>query len=166
MKTVVCPGCGGRFPDIDGPVHRYMESSPGCWAAFGEVLAREYSDSAYFEVHRLTVDTYAVQHPGTESRQSIHSVGVHLIRLCLFFEHGLSAEHANEAMLQAARFKDAFWWLEPPASFGPLTVADIVTAGSAEEHQGLVRAWARGTWEAWSTHHDTVRAWLSAQYPG
>ena len=32
-----------------------MESSPACWAAYGEVLAREYSDPAYFQVHRLSV---------------------------------------------------------------------------------------------------------------
>lgn len=36
-----CVGCGGLFPEMDGPTHRYMESSPGCWAAYGEVLARE-----------------------------------------------------------------------------------------------------------------------------
>jgi len=41
-----CPGCGGTFPLLGGPVHRYMESSPGCWAAYGVVLAREYSDPA------------------------------------------------------------------------------------------------------------------------
>ncbi|HED04410.1 MAG TPA: hypothetical protein ENI60_06555, partial [Candidatus Fraserbacteria bacterium] len=113
MNTVECVGCGGQFPEIDGPVHRYMESSPGCWAAFGEVLAREYSDPIYFGVHRLTVDAYAVQHPGSPSRQSIRSVGVHLIRLCLFLEHGLSAENANDAMLKAAKLKHTFVWLEP-----------------------------------------------------
>ena len=23
-----CPGCAGAFPDVDGPTHPYMESSP------------------------------------------------------------------------------------------------------------------------------------------
>ncbi|MFC1547249.1 hypothetical protein ACFL5M_01855 [Candidatus Neomarinimicrobiota bacterium] len=35
--------CGAMVPDIEGPLYEYMTSSPGCWAVFGEVLAREYS---------------------------------------------------------------------------------------------------------------------------
>jgi Family of unknown function (DUF5946) len=66
-----CIGCG--VPAIDGPTHRYMESSPGCWHAYGEVLAQEYSDEAFRAAHRLTSDTCAVQHPGRPSPQSIRS---------------------------------------------------------------------------------------------
>ena len=84
-------------PNQSGPTHRYMESLPGCWAIYGEVLAREYSDLAYAAVHRLTVDAYAVQHPGQPSPQSIQSVGVHLLRLCLILEHGFSAAAAAVA---------------------------------------------------------------------
>jgi uncharacterized protein DUF5946 len=58
-----CVGCDGMFPTIDGPAHRYMKSSAGCWEVYGEVLSREYSDPAFWAVHRLTADTYAVQHP-------------------------------------------------------------------------------------------------------
>ena len=160
---IKCIGCGGEFPDIDGPTHRYMESSSGCWAAFGQVLEREYSDPTYMEVHRLSVDAYAVQHTGTPCRHSIQSVGVHLIRLCLFFEHDLSPEDANDAMLVAARYKQRFVWLEPPASLGQVTVADVVRAKSVQAHKAVVKAWAKGAWAAWSPHHDTIRKWLSAQ---
>ena len=160
MDTCRCFSCGGVFPDVDGPVHRYMSSSPGCWSAFGEVLAREYSDPAYFQVHRLTVDAYAVQHPGSTDRQSIQSVGVHLVRLCLFLEHGLTADKANEAMLEAGRNKHSFTWLEPPDDRDSITVADVSRADSVEEHKALVREWAQSAWEAWSMHHDIIRAWL------
>jgi hypothetical protein len=68
-------------PDVEGPVHRYLESSPGCWRLYGEVLAREYSDLAFWAAHRLTVDSYAVQHPGRSSPQTIQSVCVHLLSL-------------------------------------------------------------------------------------
>ncbi|WP_457632164.1 DUF5946 family protein [Oceanithermus desulfurans] len=163
MSEVQCMGCGGWFPDVDGPTHRYMESSPGCWAAFGQILAREYSDPAYYDVHRLSVDAYAVQHPGSPSRLSIQSVAVHLIRLCLFLEHGLSPENANQAMLEAAKHKDMFVWLNPPESLGPLTAADVVKAASIQEHKALVRAWAEGAWAAWFPHHDTIRSWLAAR---
>ncbi|MCP5049599.1 MAG: hypothetical protein GY940_20685 [bacterium] len=54
-----CFSCGAPVPEIEGPVHRYMDSSPGCWKIFGEVLAREYSNAAYARYHRLTVDAYA-----------------------------------------------------------------------------------------------------------
>ncbi len=57
MELIRCIGCRGRFKDINGPVHRNMWSSPGCWATYGEVLAYEYSHSTTFEVLRLTVDT-------------------------------------------------------------------------------------------------------------
>lgn len=163
MRAEKCMGCGGQFPKIDGPVHRYMESSPGCWAAFGEVLAREYSDPTYFEVHRLSVDTYAVQHPGSPSRQSIQSVGLHLIRLSLFLEHGLLNENANAVMINAGKYKHSFIWLEPPDSLGLLTVADVVNARTVDEHKVSVRAWAQCAWEAWLPHHETVRTWLPAQ---
>ena len=160
MSRCTCFSCGGLYPDINGPVHRYMKSSPGCWSVYSEILAREYSDPRYFEVHRLTVDAYAVQHPGSKDRQSIQSVGVHLIRLCLFLEHGLKAEDANEAMLEAGEHKDSFSYLEPPQNLGLITAADVYKAKSVQEHKALVKEWAQSAWEAWSQHHDTIRAWL------
>ena len=157
----VCPGCGAAFPDAPGGVmHRYMESSPGCWAAYGEVLAREYEQPAYFRMHKFTVDAYAVQHPGQPSPQSTQSVGVHLIRLCLMLELGATAAQATAAMQAAARRKEAFHWLEPPPSRGAVTVADVHRAASPEEHAAFVRAWAEAAWTAWAAHHDTVRSWL------
>ncbi len=59
-----CFSCGALVPATDGTTHDHMLSSPGCWAIYGEVLAREYERPAYMADHRLTVDAYAVQHPG------------------------------------------------------------------------------------------------------
>ena len=160
MNTSKCFSCGGEFPDIDGPVHRYMSSSPGCWLIYGEVLAREYSNQIYFDVHRMTVDAYAVQHPGSRDSQSIHSVGLHLIRLYLFLEHGLTAKNANHVMLEAAKNKHSFTYLQPPRSFGSITAADIYQAKTAKEHKAIVKKWAKTAWEAWSIHHDIIREWL------
>ena len=67
-----CPGCGLALPARpDAPKHPYVGASAECWAVYGEVLAREYEDPAYFRVHQLTVDAYAVQHPGAPERRSI-----------------------------------------------------------------------------------------------
>jgi len=160
MNTCKCFSCGGEYPNIDGPVHRYMTSSPGCWSVYSEVLAREYSNPNYFEVHRLTVDAYAVQHPGSKDRQSIQSVGFHLMRLCLLLEHELITGKANDAMLDAGKNKHSFVYLEPPPDLGSITAADAYRAKSVEEHKAIVKDWARNVWDAWSIHHDTIREWL------
>ena len=140
-----------------------MKSSPGCWSVYGEILAREYSNPAYFEVHRLTVDAYAVQHPGSTDRQSIHSVGLHLIRLCLFLEHGLSVQNANTAMVEAGRLKHTFRWLNPPGSLGKINAADVAKTKNVDDHKAMVYGWAQDAWEAWSIHHQTIRSWLQAK---
>jgi Family of unknown function (DUF5946) len=162
MAALQCMWCKGMFPDEEGPTHDYMESTPGCWAAFGRVLVREYEDQRYFGVHRLTVDAYAVQHPGLPSRQSIQSVGVHLVRLCLFLERGLTPDKANDAMLLAAKHKAQYHWLHPPTSLGALTVANVEAAVGLEEHMSAVRNWASQMWDVWSPHHAIVRSWADA----
>jgi hypothetical protein len=56
-----------------------MLGSPGCWAAYGRVLEREYSDPVLFgAAHRLTVDAYALQHPGDpRERRAVQSFWLH-----------------------------------------------------------------------------------------
>lgn len=164
MALIKCPGCGGFFEDIEGPTHRYLEASPGCWAAYGEVLVREYSDAGYYRIHRLTVDAYAVQHPGHPSPQSIQSVAVHLISLCLVLERGVAVQRTTQAMQAAIKDKRRFVWLTPPASLGAVTVADLRTATNLEAHRKQVQAWSASAWAAWSPHHATIRAWLPAGY--
>lgn len=157
-----CPGCGALFPKSDGPTHRYLGASPGCWAVFGRVLAREYSDPAFMAVHGLTVDAYAVQHPGTPSPQTVHSAGVHLVALYLVLEGGRSVADAARFRQRAVeRIRDRFTWLAPPDSPGAMTVLDVQGAADAAEHETRVRAWARSAWEAWSPHHETVREWAA-----
>ena len=135
---------------MEGPTHRYMASSPGCWAAYGDVLVREYEDASFAGAHRLGVDAYAVQHPDQPSPQSIQSVAVHLIRLCLLLDEGAEIGRANEIMLAATKMKKHFVWLTPPPSRGTITVADLRRAGSAAEHVKLERFWAKVVWKAWS----------------
>jgi len=156
-----CPGCGVLLPVIEGPVHPYMHSSPACWQAYGELLAFEYSNPELMDVHRLSVDAYAVQHPGFTSRQAIQSVGLHLVRLCLFIERGLSATDANDAMLKAASHKGEMTWLKPPASLGEVNLTTVLSATNIEQHRTNVHAWAKSAWNAWSCHHDVVRSWAA-----
>jgi hypothetical protein len=160
--AICCIGCGGLVPRMDGPTHRYMESSPGCWYLYGQVLAREYGDLAFAALHRLTVDAYAVQHPGRPSPQAIQSVCVHLLSLCLVVERDLAVTYATRVMGEATRAKERFFWLTPPASLGAVTVADVAGAATPDEHEERVREWAKSAWCAWAEHHATVRRWVPA----
>lgn len=158
--TETCVGCAGRFPVTEGPTHRYLASAPGCWALYGDVLAKEYSRRAYFEVHGLSVDTYAVQHPGEPSRQTIRSAAIHLLCLHAVVELGLPLASGDTVRgATKAGVEDAFVWLEPPASMGTVTVLDVAAARDAADHQDRVWRWARSVWEAWAPHHETIAAW-------
>jgi hypothetical protein len=159
-SQIRCFGCGALVPRIEGPSHRYMESSPGCWRIYGEVLAREYSDPAWGALHRVTVDTYAVQHPGRPGRQAIQSVCVHLISLCMILERGVAPGYATKALAPMVKMKDRYFWLAPPRPLGEITVVDVAGAGTPEEHLKRVREWAASAWAAWAPHHGTIRGWM------
>lgn len=146
---------------MDAPTHRYIGASPGCWALFGEVLAREYSDFRYGRVHRLTVDAYTAQHPGAPSAQSIQSVNLHLLGLHAVFERGVSLPEATQVLQRAAQHKREFVWLNPPPSLGTLTVRDVHAAKAPAEHEQRVRQWARSVWQAWAPYHEIVNRWAA-----
>jgi Family of unknown function (DUF5946) len=159
IGTQTCPGCGGRFvARPGGAVHRYVLSSAGCWATYGEVLAREYSDPDTLSVHRLTVDAYAVQHPGRASPQSIRSVALHLISLCACLEHQVPFADSTALIRRAAAHR--YVWLEPPAQRGEVHVDEVVAAQDAAAHRAAVLRWAESAWRAWSAHHAQIEAWL------
>ena len=154
-----CPGCGARFATSDGPTHRYLGASAGCWAMFGEILAREYSDARYFSVHHLTVDAYCAQHPGDSSRRAVQSAGVHLIALYMAIELGRDAGELSRVRGQAVK-AGAFVHLTPPSHYA-MTVIDVWAADSPELHARLVHKWAEDVWRHWQPHHTTIRAWAN-----
>jgi hypothetical protein len=154
-----CIGCGALTPAGDGLPHPYLGASPGCWAIYGEVLAREYGDYGYPPVHRLTVDAYSVQHPGTASRRSIQSVAVHLVSLYLVLERGFSSEKVTAAMRQALCHRQQFVWLDPPSSLGLMSILDVRNTVDLHEHEKVVKRWANSVWRAWLPHHEKVRGW-------
>lgn len=154
----VCPGCGSRLTAVDGPVHAYMTASPACWAAFNAVIAREFADPSLMPVHRLTVDAWAVQHPGDGSRRAIQSVGLHLARLWVQIDGGLTGADANAAMLGFAARKASLTEL-PPRDRYAMTMADVVGAVEPETHRAAVRRWAEAVWADWADHHDFIQRW-------
>jgi CTP:molybdopterin cytidylyltransferase MocA len=162
-----CPGCGALLtPQPDGPTHEYLGASAACWMAFGELSAREFGEAGYGRLHRHTVDAYAVQHPGDDrGRRQRQSVAVHLIGLCHWLEHELSATQLTPITQRLTADKRDWPRLEPPAWYD-MTVGDILPATDASAHTRLVRRWAGEVWQAWSGHHDQVRAWASTSASG
>lgn len=158
---IPCFSCGAMVLDMEGPTHKYMLSSPGCWSVYGVLLSRDYGEYGYPTAHRLSVDAYAVQHPGKPNRQAIQSVAVHLIGLYYSLEKGMPPTQVTKAIGRATQFSDQFAWLEPPASMGPITVVDAADANGPEEYQRVAKEWARSAWTAWSAHHAMIQAWAA-----
>jgi hypothetical protein len=157
---IKCWGCGALVEDRPGPApaHKYLGASPGCWAIYGEILAKEYGEYRYPQpTHRLTVDAYAVQHPGNPERRSIQSVNGHLVGLYLVLERSMNAPDATGALGTILVHAGKFTWLEPPVPNGRLTVLDVVGANALEEHARRVELWARDVWSVWAPHHAAVR---------
>ena len=158
MAKNACPGCGVLLEDVDGPTHDYMLSTPACWKLFGKLLAAEYESAVLMEVHRLTVDTYAVQHPGDGSRRAIQSVGLHLARLSVQLETPRSPKETNDTMTRFAGRKKSFIELDPPKHFS-MTIADVAPFAGSDTHAQKVQEWARSAWNDWREHHDYILDW-------
>lgn len=155
----ICPGCRVMLPETSGPTHRYMTSTPACYDLFKKVLACEYSDPELLSTHRLTVDTYAVQHPGNDgSRQQIQSVGLHLARLGRQLANPMPPSETNDVMLGLGPHKHTLVQLTPPERFR-MTVDRVARVAGASDHTTQVRKWAIATWEDWSDHHGYIQDW-------
>ncbi|HEX2916116.1 MAG TPA: DUF5946 family protein [Chloroflexia bacterium] len=158
-----CTGCGALVDDLPedfGPDHKYLGASPGCWQLYTLTGAKEFPN---LTTRSLFADTYMVQHPGTPSRQAIQSVARHLLGLYWTLERGLPFEKTTRAMQRAP--VERFEWLLPPASLGPLTIVDIANNSGNAINDELVRQWAVTTWQAWATHHRTIREWATLSFP-
>jgi hypothetical protein len=143
-----CAGCG---LEIDG-------GTAGCQALFDTLIARDFSDIMYFGVHRMAVDTYALQHPDRYCA-SAKSLAAHLVGLHWALERGGDSAVGSEALRR---------WLDGPRDLkkpdlprfrGQVTIADALATASAMEYRAAVRRWAEATWGAYSSLHDQARAW-------
>src|SRR5258708_15983762 len=62
------------------------QGKAGCLKLFEEILAKEFSDYRYGKIHRLTVDSYSLQHPEAYMRSG-KSFAAHLTGMCAAFEY-------------------------------------------------------------------------------
>jgi hypothetical protein len=153
-----CIGCRALVPDIQGPTFRYPNSSSaGCWKIYGEILEKEFSIYKYPAFHRLTVDAYAVQHPGDQTPQTTQSVNVHLAALNMVLVRQIDYRKVTRFMdLMIKKNKNKFEWLVPPENTGEITVVEVVKANNFEEHKKVVEEWAKSAYNAWNKYHSKI----------
>lgn len=159
IRGSMCPGCGAVIADPGGRKQAPPGSSHGCWAAYGDLVGREYAEWSNPPIHRLTSATYAAQHPGEPTAQAIQATAVHLITLLFFVERGVDAGRVPREIGRAVADPSMFRWLEPPAEPGWQTIVDVRGARDLRDHTARVQRWASSVWEAWGSHHGTIRHW-------
>lgn len=160
MTTIQCFSCGAETDDIVGPTHKYLLSTPGCWARYGDVLAKEYSDFAYMAVHQLTVDAYSAQHPGQPNPQTIGSINIHLCSLYAHFKQDVSINRLPQLKSQLAQHKQVFTWLEPPQFLGQWTINEVWLAENPKEHREFVEKWANDVFTQWESAYPVLQTLL------
>jgi hypothetical protein len=172
-----CPGCGALFPDSEGPTHRYIGASAGCWALFNSFfIARDPDscepllsasripespaaiparDDTSFDL--LCADAYGVQHHGGDSPQAIQSVAVHLLNV-----HGVISGQTTRpgwAIDRALRQKGVYHKLMPPPLGSALTIRHLFSGGGVRTPVTRTQ-YVLSVYEAWmSLHRHTVEQW-------
>ena len=154
--VLACIGCGRPVPNIEGPTHRYLGSSPGCWAAYTTLPFGGMAGPAELPHSAMTVDAYAVQHPGRPGSSSTPSVWIHLAAMHLVLERGWPSDRLVEIRRLVADANDGWPWLTPPGSMGGIGAIDVAMAAQTEV-AAVVRAWVDAAYGAWADHHDAIR---------
>jgi len=153
-EPLVCPECGASVP-----AHYAC-----CQDVFDEILAREFGDFRYAREHRLTVDTYALQHPERYMR-SARSYAAHLTGA--YAALGPSdAGRTNRVVQQWLSRPTALQRPDhpPPLQRGAVTLLHVLEADNPEEHLRRVREWAASAWEAWRSFHPVAKRWIDEAF--
>jgi hypothetical protein len=159
QAMIRCPQCGALVADVNGPVHAYVPSAPGCWAEFGELQADELQRFGRHPAHDLVVDAYMAQHPGDGSdRRDRQSVFVHLIGLCAVLERGWPTGRRLLSRRTGERPEYPPLVRDGP---GELSVTDLVAAADADQYSARARAWAESVWRSWAREHERIRKALA-----
>jgi hypothetical protein len=122
------------------------------------VLEAEYSNPLLFaQVHQLTVDTYAAQHPG--GKHPDKSLDIHLAGLYLVLERGLPQNIISQCRQRLATVVKAWPHFMPPDAVRSFTVFDVALADS---HFNAVKEWSATVWTAWAGQHATIAEFVAA----
>lgn len=137
----------------------------GCQQIVDELWAREFGDASYFRVHRMTVDTYCLQHPDRYCA-SAKSLAAHLTGLCWLLERDGSRAVGSDALRRWLNAAVRLEKPEIPAQRGRITVADVRGAADPDAYARAVEGWAWSTWEAYSSLHAVAHDWIEQALSG
>ena len=160
-----CPGCGVRLPKSEGPTHRYIGASAGCWALYTALLNGGAPPLAPTPANALLIDAYAAHHPGVPSPQAVQSVAVHLLTLYGVLVRGVAHGNALWVRQRALRVQKSpkhsrFSWLTPPSFVRSPTVLDIVQAATPTVRTEQVEQYVAAVWSCWSQPYaDVIATW-------
>lgn len=132
----------------------------GCQRLFESIGLREYGDMRFGRYHRIVVDVYAMQHPDRYGR-SAKSFAAHLTGLCAWLDNEANAQSVNAAVQRWLSGPSPIEKPPVPASYGALTIREVVAADDPLAYGDLLRRWARSTWDAYGLLHATVRDWIA-----
>ena len=148
-----CAGCGLAV----------RGGTQGCREIFEALLARDFTDAAYFRVHRMFVDIYSLQHP-EDACSSAKSLAAHLTGLCWFLDHGGSQAVGNKSLRRWLNGASPVKKPNIPTFRGTVTIQDVRDAPNPEAYAQAVQRWGRSTWEAYSPLHALARDWIQQAF--
>jgi len=137
-QSNTCPICGSPTGD-----------DRRCDEIFGELMALEFTDPAYGEVHALTVATYMVQH-GQYSDEALAWI---LPKIRALLEDGLTGEQLRKIAASDLGDGPRKWKVTRRPGDRPLpriaweiTISDVARqADDAGRYRAAVKDWARAT---------------------
>ena len=133
----------------------------GCQSLFDRLLARDFSDPLFFSTHRMTVDTYSLQHPERYC-VSAKSFAAHFLSLYLILEKGSNPAVGSEAVHRWLNGPTLLVKPDLPARRGDITVADVADIANPGDYKAAVRRWATSTWSAYSHLQPLAHSWAQA----
>ena len=125
------------------------------------MLAYEYEHPALMHINPLTVDAYAVQHPGEPGPQTIQSLNAHLASLYAHFEYNEPLERLADVRRRVVALGDGLDWMAPPSFAHTVSVNDVWSARAEEAHVAAVRRWASAALAHWRDHHARIAELLA-----
>lgn len=134
--------------------------SEGCQRLFESIGLREYEDMRFARYHRIVVDVYALQHPDRYGR-SAKSFAAHLTGLCTWLEDEAGAQSVNASVQRWLSGPSPIVKPPLPASYGAVTIRDLVDAVDPVRYGDALRRWARSTWDAYAPLHATAGEWIA-----
>jgi len=146
----ICGSCGLA---VEG-------GSEGCQRLLESIGLREFEDMRFARYHRAVVDVYAMQHPDRYGR-SAKSFAAHLTGLSAWLEDESRAPVVNASVQRWLSGPSPIDRPELPASYGAVTIRELVDETDPVRYGHTLRRWARSTWDAYAPLHGIARGWIA-----